>query len=154
MPQEKAAGQMAGGAPLFRGSGTIHLTSSGLSSTSRVYRRPVRVLAWLLAFALAGCAPAPVATPSLDPRSDRAVQSADVEAGRLLGTDARPVFRQFSATLRGIYGDRAGADRGADDPGLFAVYASPGSGLFAEVFVRYDGARVTFSTVTRDPVRR
>lgn len=114
----------------------------------------MRPQAFALLVVLAACSAPPAAPPELDARTARAAEVADGEAARLLGSDVRPVLREAPLTLRAIYGARADVAAAADDPGLFAVYASPGSGLFAEVFVGYDGMRVTFSSVTRDPIRR
>ncbi len=112
-------------------------------------------LGTLVLAVVVGCAgPTASPSPTLSADDARAVERADAEAARLLGTDARLVLRQSNATLRMIYGGGGGLDRGFDDAGLFVVYASPRGGLFAEMFVRYEDVKVTFSRTTTDPVRR
>lgn len=113
----------------------------------------VRIALLCLAATIACAVPAtPSLSPSLSERDSQAETVARRSAEQLLGTDVRLVYRQSGATLRLIYREQGGAS--ADDPGLFTVYASPSTGLFAEVFVRYEGFAITFSRATNDPVRR
>jgi hypothetical protein len=107
-------------------------------------RGALSLLPIVLALACAAEAPSPARSSPDTVADDRALG----EAVRLLGTDARLVFRQADTTLRLVYGD------GPEDRGLFSVYASPAGGLFAEVFVRDADRRVVFSRTTADPVRR
>lgn len=108
--------------------------------------------ALLLLAVLAACAPPQAsATPTPAPS---AVARASAEAERLLGPGATLVYSDASATLRRVYGGAGGVDRGFDDPGIFAVYRAASDALYAEVFVRYEDLRVSFSRATREPVRR